>query len=203
MTPLALERRSPVDTTRHAGADPAPSRQSDETRAGSLVTERMGAARVTVPEEDEGSRYMGTAPGAAKATGNHIVNSGGEETDIRVSALSTAAASLFELATADELRREQFVEVARRLRQAANLDRPRGPRQAVLADVIANALAFTSLEALRDEGEARDALVAGYDQLLRPFIVTDAEGEVAARLLKAGWKLTPPYRGVVFATTQA
>ena len=161
MTAVALGPPSTVEAKpQRQGSRNEASQQSVDRTDGLPTDPSAGeaAGQAWARDVDRGARTEG-----ARTMGAYILKSADGADRIDASYLSQAAASLAALATSPDLRQDDCAEVVRRLRHAAKADRGRGPPEALLADLVANALAFTPLERLGNDDEARAALLRGYD----------------------------------------
>jgi hypothetical protein len=106
-----------------------------------------------------------------------------------------AAAALFVLSRQEGPVEEAWVRASEVFRRAFRMLRQTEPRHADLAQVVSDALRFTSPGRFQDLTSAMVPMDRIADALLEPFIPTDVELDVQKKLLAAGWKLTRPYGG--------
>jgi hypothetical protein len=110
-----------------------------------------------------------------------------------------AAAALYNLTRQEALTEEVWLQTAEVFRRTFRKLRQIEPRHADLAQVVSDALRFTSPDRLSDYQVAMRPLERAGDALLDGFIATETEFEIQQDLLAQGWKLTRPYGGRVSA----
>jgi len=113
----------------------------------------------------------------------------------RTDAKVQAAAALFVLSRHEGPVEEAWLRASQVFRRAFRLLRQAEPRHADLAQVVSDALRFTSQTRFQDLDSAMLPMERIADALLEPFIPTEVELDVQKKLLAAGWKLTRPYGG--------
>lgn len=106
-----------------------------------------------------------------------------------------AAAALFALSRQEGPVEEAWLRASEVFRRAFRLLRQAEPRHADLAQVVSDALRFTSPTRFHDLDAAMLPMERIADALLEPFIPADVELDVQKKLLASGWKLTRPYGG--------
>jgi hypothetical protein len=110
-----------------------------------------------------------------------------------------AAAALYSLTRQEALTEEAWLQTAEVFRRTFGKLRQIEPRHADLAQIVSDALRFTSPDGLSDYQVAMQPLERAGDALLDGFIPTETEFEIQQELLARGWKLTRPYGGRVSA----
>jgi len=121
------------------------------------------------------------------------VTSSSEPTDasVRVRA-AVALRSLTRLEAASD---ETWLQTAETFRRTFRKLRQTEPRHADLAQIVSDALRFTSRTRFSDYEAAVKPLERAGDALLDSFIPTETELQIQKDLLANGWKLTPGYVG--------